>query len=196
MSEDTSSPLPTRGKSIIALFLDPNDPRYNNSQARPRAEQRPPSASEEPLTLPTFYATAVTMESKELKKSFAGVDRDSKTRGALESGATVSPQRMSKSLSREGRSRISALSPAEVGEELSRMGLGSNLVSILQENGVRGADLLALTNADLIRMGIQEWYARDLVMRTIAYMQTSEEEHQDLMVPLSRIGDDPPTYSQ
>ncbi|KAJ3092880.1 hypothetical protein HDU96_002585, partial [Phlyctochytrium bullatum] len=102
---------------------------------------------------------------------------------------------MSKSLSREGRSGISALSPTEVGEELSRMGLGSNLVSILQENGIAGADLLTLTNADLERMGIQEWYSRNLVMRMIAYMQASEEDRQEEMLPLSRIGEDPPTYS-
>ncbi|KAJ3110022.1 hypothetical protein HDU96_006964 [Phlyctochytrium bullatum] len=258
-SEDLPSTPSTNGKSMIALFFDPNDPRSSNSQTRSRAEQRPPSMFDEPLTLPTFYAITTSLEvnsprfdmeskalvalgseatvepqrtshrqetgagsditvSRDAKETLtlptfyaittsleinsARSDKESKALVVLGSEETVDPRRTGNSLqigsggditvSRDAR--IAALSPGELAEKLSRIGLGPNLVSILQENAIAGADFLALTDADLIRMGIQEWYARDLVMRTIAYMQASEAEPQEQIVPLSRIGEDPPTY--
>ncbi|KAJ3091379.1 hypothetical protein HDU96_003084, partial [Phlyctochytrium bullatum] len=97
------------------------------------------------------------------------------------------------SAERTARSRIAALTPAEVGEELLRMGVGPNLVSALE--GVNGMELLALTNADLLTMGIQEWYSRDLLLRTISNMESSEQERLEQMATTSGRGDELPTYT-
>ncbi|KAJ3109032.1 hypothetical protein HDU96_007346 [Phlyctochytrium bullatum] len=96
----------------------------------------------------------------------------------------------------QARSRIATLSPAELGERLMRMGVGPGLVSALEESHINGANLLLLTDADLVAMGITEWYSRDLVLRMVANMVTSEMERveQGLTASTSRL-DRLPTYA-
>ncbi|KAJ3111138.1 hypothetical protein HDU96_005945 [Phlyctochytrium bullatum] len=85
----------------------------------------------------------------------------------------------------------------KVGEELLRIGFGSNLVSTLEENHINGADLLALTDSDLLAMGIVELYTRNLVLRTIAHILMREPDRLEQMAAASsKIGDDLPTYFQ
>ncbi|KAJ3095448.1 hypothetical protein HDU96_001161 [Phlyctochytrium bullatum] len=98
---------------------------------------------------------------------------------------------------REARSRIAALSPSDVGEELLRIGFRSVLVSTFEESEINGADLLALTDSDLLAMGIVELYTRNLVLRTIAHVLMREPERLEQMTSASRrTGDDLPTYSR
>ncbi|KAJ3095449.1 hypothetical protein HDU96_001162 [Phlyctochytrium bullatum] len=152
--------------------------------------------SEDPLTLPTFYVVKSSSESgvaveaeqaKSLSRSYA----ESNAHVAQEREMTAVPPRMNGTFIREARSRISALSSAEVAEELLRMGVGPGLASALEA----GADLLTLSDVDLLAMGIQEWYSRDLVLRTIAYILASEQHHLAQMGEISRTGDNLPMYS-
>ncbi|KAJ3104870.1 hypothetical protein HDU96_008779, partial [Phlyctochytrium bullatum] len=105
------------------------------------------------------------------------------TRGAAEKAAYRPPTAVAKGreadgmrAEREARSRIEVMAPTEVGEMMMRMGVGAGLVAALEEHEIDGGRLLALTDADLVAMGIQEWYSRDLVLRTAAYVLASEVE--------------------
>ncbi|KAJ3114828.1 hypothetical protein HDU96_001571 [Phlyctochytrium bullatum] len=72
---------------------------------------------------------------------------------------------------REARTRVGLLSAADVGERLLRLGVGAAL-----KNNIDGPNLLALTDADLVGMGIQERYSRELILRAIACVVAGERE--------------------
>ncbi|KAJ3097858.1 hypothetical protein HDU96_000237, partial [Phlyctochytrium bullatum] len=85
------------------------------------------------LTLPTFYAVKSSSESgvhveAARAKSLSRTDAESY---ALIEMTTVLP-RMNGTFIREVRSRISAMSSAEVAEELLRLGVGPGLASALE----------------------------------------------------------------
>ncbi|KAJ3104866.1 hypothetical protein HDU96_008775 [Phlyctochytrium bullatum] len=99
-----------------------------------------------------------------------GVTAPSLASEALSDGARVEMQ---------ARARVAAWSPEEVAGNLERFGVASPLVLTLKNNYIDGARLLALTDADLMSMGVQEWQLRDLVLRTVAsFVQTEIERLQ------------------
>ncbi|KAJ3114827.1 hypothetical protein HDU96_001570 [Phlyctochytrium bullatum] len=95
---------------------------------------------------------------------------------------------------REARSRVGLLSAAEVGERLLRLGIGAALVSALEENNIDGPNVLTLTDSDLVGMGIQERYSRELILRAITYVVAVILE-RDGEQKLTPIGEDPEGYS-
>ncbi|KAJ3118026.1 hypothetical protein HDU96_004265 [Phlyctochytrium bullatum] len=100
---------------------------------------------------------------------------------------------------REARSIVGAMPPAEVAQKLLAVGVGAGLVSILQENRIDDVNLLTLTDADLVALGIDEWYSRDLILRTAAYILSREQElveQRGARPSSSEMDEVPPVYSK
>ncbi|KAJ3106032.1 hypothetical protein HDU96_008363 [Phlyctochytrium bullatum] len=76
------------------------------------------------------------------------------------------------------------------------MGVGAGLVSALEEHSVDGARLLALTDADLVGMGIEQQYSREIVLRAVTYITVQERERVDMMAATGMRGEELPQYSQ
>ncbi|KAJ3102231.1 hypothetical protein HDU96_009713, partial [Phlyctochytrium bullatum] len=185
---DPSLALQAPEKPAGALFTDVKESREAAAQQPVRAELRPRPVFADSSS--TFTPTAVTSSSEQsdpVRPARSATTSTQRTIGV--SGGGIAAERAA-------RSRIAVLSPVEVGEELLRMGVGPGLVSALEENGVSGGKLLVLTNAELLAMGIQEWYSRDLVLRTIPNLVASEQERVERTASISGRGEDLPTYSQ
>ncbi|KAJ3106029.1 hypothetical protein HDU96_008360 [Phlyctochytrium bullatum] len=183
--------LPIPEKSFEALFSGVRDCFQPANHPRPRADQRPVSA--EQLLPPKVDADAEDLHKPE--------ESDARTRGR--SAAAIQPLQLQEggssrvdSAEREARSRIAALTPAETGERLMRMGVGAGLVSALEEHNVDGARLLGLTNADLVAMGIEELYSREIVLRAATYILSREREHVGTATTTLIADDGLPQYSQ
>ncbi|KAJ3106034.1 hypothetical protein HDU96_008365, partial [Phlyctochytrium bullatum] len=196
---DSAVPV-TPDKSAAALFSGLNQSDVHQQQ---HPEPRPPSTDKDPSVNPVFDFIASVKKPETSKEAVAPVRGASLQRAAPMTASPPQTGEISRVVSsggliaeRQARSRIATLSPAELGERLMRMGVGAGLVSALEENNIDGANLLLLTDADLVAMGIKEWYSRDLVLRKVANLVTSEKERveQGLTASTGRL-DRLPTYA-
>ncbi|KAJ3112702.1 hypothetical protein HDU96_004249 [Phlyctochytrium bullatum] len=99
---------------------------------------------------------------------------------------------------RDAMLRVARMSPAEVGEQLLAMGVGPALVAALEDNGIDGSRLFALTEADLVSMGIGERYSRDLLLRAARNVvaRAQEQGGRPVSVALTSGSGDPlPRYT-
>ncbi|KAJ3106028.1 hypothetical protein HDU96_008359 [Phlyctochytrium bullatum] len=201
-----SAPLsPPSEKSPHALF---SELRYPQRPGQPplRVEQaQPPSISAAPPPSRKKEMDAVVSEKPiiEMDASVSGKPMVlvAPARGQSLGGANIAQQRggSSMAVSRESEplSLLASLSSVEVGERLLRIGVGPGLVSALEENNViNGANMLTLTDADLVAMGINEAFSREIVLRAFASIAESERERIERAATASMRGEGLPQYSQ
>ncbi|KAJ3104608.1 hypothetical protein HDU96_008860 [Phlyctochytrium bullatum] len=71
---------------------------------------------------------------------------------------------------------VAAMTPAQVGERLMAMGVGPALAAALEDHQVNGARLLQLQDSDLVRMGINDEFQRELVLRSASHVVSWQED--------------------
>ncbi|KAJ3106030.1 hypothetical protein HDU96_008361 [Phlyctochytrium bullatum] len=196
-SVPASAPLaPPPEKSPHALFSELRYPQ-RPGQLPLRVDQAPQPSRKKEMDAVVSEKPIIEMNASVSGKPMVLV---APARGQSLGGANIAQQRGGSSMvvsrEREPLSLLASLSSAEVGERLLRIGVGPGLVSALEENNVNGANMLALTDADLLAMGINEVYSREIVLRGVASIVEGERERIERAAIASMRGEGLPQYSQ